>query len=176
MFESTKIPDDWKEYLDSADKVLVPSKWCQEVFKKSGVESIVIPLGFDNQVFKYYERMNKRKAKKDFIFLHYNAFNIRKGFLELFKAFTQEFQKDEPVRLILKTNLRSIPIPINKAQYPNIDIIHEEMPEKDLVSLIKNRIVLSFQVGRRVWDDSFKSLWRLVCLQSFLMPWNNRIF
>lgn len=137
MFESTKIPDDWKEYLDSADKVLVPSKWCQEVFKKSGVESTVIPLGFDNQVFKYYERMNKRKANKDFIFLHYNAFNIRKGFLELFKAFTQEFQKDEPVRLVLKTNLRSIPIPINKAQYPNIDIIHEEMPEKDLVSLIQ---------------------------------------
>lgn len=137
MFESSKIPDDWPEYLNGADKVLVPSRWCQEVFRKSGVETTVVPLGFDNNIFKYYERINKRKARKDFVFLHYNAFNIRKGFTELFKAFTQEFQKDEPVKLILKTNLRSIPIPIRQEMYPNIKIIHEELPEKGLVELIK---------------------------------------
>lgn len=136
MFESTKIPDDWKEYLEAADKVLVPSKWCQEVFLKSGIETTVVPLGYDDNIFRYYERPNKRKIKRDFVFLHYNAFNIRKGFLELFKAFTQEFDKTEPVKMIFKTNLRSLPIPIVKEKYPNIEIIHEEYSEKDLIDLI----------------------------------------
>ena len=45
MFESTKIPDDWIDYLEMADLILVPSKWCADVFKKSGIKTRVVPLG-----------------------------------------------------------------------------------------------------------------------------------
>lgn len=138
MFESDKIPDDWKEYLDAADKVLVPSKWCQEVFKKSGIDTEVVPLGYNDKVFTYHERKNKRKARKDFIFLHYNAFNIRKGFLEVFKAFNKAFKKDEPVRMVFKTTLDHIPLPITKKEYPNIDIITGKFSDKELLKTIQD--------------------------------------
>lgn len=136
MFESTKIPDDWIPYLESASEVWVPSKWCSAVFAKAGIKAKVIPLGYDDQVFKYKEREVKNKYHKNFTFLHFNAFNVRKGFLEVFKAFTQEFQKDEPVRLLLKTTLNQAPLPITKSQYPNIDIIFGKNSEKQLLDIM----------------------------------------
>jgi glycosyltransferase involved in cell wall biosynthesis len=136
MFESTKIPEEWVDYLNSADMVLVPSKWCQKVFADRNVETKVVPLGYDERFFYYADRQNKREARQDFKFLHYNAFNIRKGFIEVFKAFTEEFGKDEPVRLVLKTNLKHIPIPIVPTQYPNIDIINEAMEPTELADLL----------------------------------------
>lgn len=136
MFESTKIPKDWPEYLKSANEVWVPSKWCQKVFAKSGIETKVVPLGYDDRVYKYFKREPKRKNKKNFVFLHYNAFNARKGFLELFKAFTEEFQKDEPVKLLLKTTLHQAPLPITKSQYPNIEILYGKLPETKMLEIM----------------------------------------
>lgn len=136
MFESTKIPDDWIEYLRVADKVIVPSRWCRDVFKKSGIDAEVVELGYDDDIFRYKERYNKRKKKEVFNFVHYNAFNIRKGFCEVFKAFVEEFEKDEPVKLILKTTLACPPIPIREDRYPNIEIIADKYSEKELVDLL----------------------------------------
>jgi cysteinyl-tRNA synthetase len=99
MFESTKIPDDWKDYLEAADLIIVPSKFCQKVFKDAGFDSMVIPLGYDESVYQYIER----PEHKVFTFLHYDAFNYRKGFREVFNAFTEEFKDDMSVNLILKT-------------------------------------------------------------------------
>ena len=138
MFESDKIPDNWKDYLEAADLVLVPSKWCQAVFKKAGIESQVVPLGFDSKTFTPIKRLPKRDLRRDFTFLHYNAFNIRKGFPEVFKAFTEEFDKTEPVKLVLKTTQYRIPLPITKREYPNIDIINSKVSDKQLLNIIEN--------------------------------------
>lgn len=139
MFESTKIPDEWVPYLQAADRVIVPSKFCQEAFNRAGIKAEIVPLGYDDEVFTYHEREVKRDTRQDFVFLHYNAFNVRKGFMELFKAFTQEFDKTEPVRLLLKTTLNTMPsrFPISKAQYPNIDIHYGKVSEKELLEDIK---------------------------------------
>ena len=126
MFESTKIPDDWRPYLDAADKIIVPSKWCQKVFLEAGVKTEVVPLGYNEKVFTYKPRTNRQKNRENFTFVHYNAFNLRKGFLEVFKAFCKEFSKDEPVRMIFKTTLEHIPLPITKSEYPNIEIIRSD--------------------------------------------------
>jgi glycosyltransferase involved in cell wall biosynthesis len=135
MFESDKIPDDWIDYLEAADKVLVPSKWCQQIFAKSGIKSDVVPLGYDDSIFKFKERENKLKKRKDFTFLHYNAFNIRKGFLEVFKAFVEEFRHDEPVKMIFKTTLTNLPLPINPHEYPNIEIIKGKSETHELLDI-----------------------------------------
>jgi len=137
MFESTKIPADWGEYLKVADLVIVPSKWCQQVFAEAGIKTMVVPLGYDSNIFKFMFRENKRKEKKPFVFLHYNAFNARKGFMELFRAFTKAFDKTEPVKLILKTTLEHIPLPITGAEYPNIEIILGKSNEADLLKIIQ---------------------------------------
>lgn len=136
MFESDKIPDDWGEYLKTADLVLVPSKWCQTIFAKSGIKTVVVPLGYDDTTYKYIHRENKRKANKPFVFLHYNAFNARKGFTEVFKAFVKAFDPTEPVKIILKTTLEHIPLPITPREYPNIEIITGKSSEKELNEII----------------------------------------
>lgn len=136
MFESDRLPDDWQEYLFEADRVIVPSKWCASIFKQAGVEAIVIPLGYDDSIYKYHQR----RTKKIFTFTHYNAFNVRKGFLELFKAFTEEFSIEEPVRLLLKTTDSTIPsaMPINPNQYPNIEVITGKKTDVEMVDILNS--------------------------------------
>lgn len=136
MFESDKIPDDWGEYLKSADLVIVPSKWCQSIFAKAGIKTTVIPLGYDSNTYRFIHRENKRKANKPFVFLHYNAFNARKGFTEVFKAFVKAFDPTEPVKMIFKTTLEQIPLPITTREYPNIEVITGKSSEKELAEII----------------------------------------
>lgn len=137
MFESDKLPDDWKEYLEMADLILVPSRWCQKVFKDFGFDARVVPLGYNDRQYEYVERKPKVDSHGVFTFLHYNSFNLRKGFREVFKAFTEEFQRDEPVRLIMKTTLDRIPIPILKSEYPNIDVIFGKVDEFELRDILE---------------------------------------
>jgi glycosyltransferase involved in cell wall biosynthesis len=133
MFESTKIPDDWKDYLEAADLIIVPSKFCQKVFKDAGFDSMVIPLGYDESVYQYIER----PEHKVFTFLHYDAFNYRKGFREVFNAFTEEFKDDMSVKLILKTTRKQLPFPILQSQYPNIEVIQDRYSTKQMMQLMK---------------------------------------
>ena len=138
MFESTKIPDEWIEYLQLADLVIVPSHWCAEVFAASGINAMVIPLGYDPDTFRFKERINKRENEKDFVFLHYNAFNLRKGFLEVLQAFIKAFEPDEPVKMIFKTNQLEIPTGFNFAPsaYPNIKVINKPMDNPEMLDLL----------------------------------------
>ncbi len=138
MFESTKIPDDWADHLEFADEIFVPSKFCQEVFKEAGFKSRVIPLGYNQEAFSFKQRGLAFKEDRPFTFIHYNSFNVRKGFSEVFNAFTKEFNFDEPVRLILKTSALSPSVPIMKSQYPNIDVVCGEYSEEDLQTLLES--------------------------------------
>jgi glycosyltransferase involved in cell wall biosynthesis len=134
MFESDRIPDEWKDHLALADQIIVPSKWCAETFKRAGFDTTVLPLGYDAEKFTFVERPKRRT----FTFLHYDGFNIRKGFQELFNAFTEEFKPDEPVKLIIKTVRDSMPseFPIMRAEYPNIEVIYGQVSEADLQNIL----------------------------------------
>lgn len=136
MFESDKIPDEWPDYLNMADEVIVPSTWCKNVFARSGVKATVVPLGYNSDLFTYIDRPIPEETGAPFTFIHYDSFNYRKGFSEVFQAFTEEFAQDEPVRLILKTAQNSVAVPIMPSQYPNIEVITGSLPEKDLVALL----------------------------------------
>ena len=136
MFESDKIPDDWVDYMEAADEVWAPSKWCADVFAKAGIKASVIPLGYDDNAFTPIERKTANEERRPFTFLHYDAFNIRKGFVEVFKAFTAEFEKTEAVKLILKSRLNQAPIPIVKDEYPNIECIFGKIENHEFKDLM----------------------------------------
>lgn len=144
MFESTKIPDDWIDYLRAADEVWVPSRWNQAVFEKSGIKTTVMPLGYDSEAYTFIERKPAKKERRPFTFLHYNAFNIRKGFTEVWKAFTAEFEKTEAVKLLLKTTQNSSPLPITKGEYPNVEIVYGKLPENEMHELMRRSDVFVF--------------------------------
>lgn len=132
MFESTKIPENWHKDLKKADKILVPSTYVQTTLAQYGYEATVVPLAYNQNIFTY----KPKKKREKYVILHYDAFNLRKGFDILFKAFTEEFTKDEPVELVLKTTRQTTPIPILKSQYPNIRVIKEQVPQTKLAELL----------------------------------------
>ncbi len=135
MFESTRIPESWAEEAKDADYIIVPSKFCQSAFKKGGFVAKVINLGYDSSIFTFAP---KDYDKETFTFLHYDAFNQRKGWDLVFKAFNDEFNKDEPVELILKTTKMRLPFPILRSQYPNIKVIKEILKHSDLAKLLQD--------------------------------------
>lgn len=136
MFESDKIPEDWPEYLAAANEVIVPSRWCAEVFAKAGIKTTVIPLGYNGRVFKLQQR--PAPYTRPFTFLHYDSFNLRKGFQEVFEAFTEEFGHDENVRLVLKTVQEHTKLPIVKSIYPNIEVLRGPVSEEGLVDICRD--------------------------------------
>lgn len=136
MFESDKIPQDWPEYLKSADEVIVPSKFCADTFARAGVKTTVVPLGYNERAFKFIERPLPVDNAAPFTFIHYSSFNIRKGFPEVFQAFTEEFGKEEPVKLILKHTDRRPMIPIMPSVYPQIEVINDRATESELSDIL----------------------------------------
>lgn len=105
MCEASRVAPVWAEKLNMMNHIIVPNKFCKEVFIKSGVEKpiMVIPYGADTERFTYYERP-KRKIFTFGILGYLDAGTDRKGALDLIRAFVSEFAKDEPVRLILKSS------------------------------------------------------------------------
>jgi glycosyltransferase involved in cell wall biosynthesis len=134
MFESTMIDPKWVEYLEEADEIYVPSHFCQKAFSTRGVNSEVIPLGYNQDNFYYQEKEDDGV----FTFTIYNAFDQRKGWDILFGAFVEEFGKQKDVKLILKSVVRKLPFPIMKSQYPNVEIILQRYNLDKLRDLLWN--------------------------------------
>jgi glycosyltransferase involved in cell wall biosynthesis len=106
MFENTKLPTSWVANLNEhADVVIVPSNWQKKMFITNKVTKPIeiLPHGVETH-FTYFERPEIIDGK--FTFIHYNAGEHRKGFMETIDAFCNEFRKGENVKLILKTNSR----------------------------------------------------------------------
>jgi glycosyltransferase involved in cell wall biosynthesis len=100
MFESTKCPQEWGDYLRQLNILITPSKFARDVFfNQFGIDSIVIPHGINTDEFVYQEREKKNTFKLVF----YNAFDSRKGHTELLRAFMLEFSPKEDITLTLKT-------------------------------------------------------------------------
>lgn len=135
MFESDKLPEEWPEYLKAADEVIVPSKWCHDVFLKAGIQSTVVPLGYNDDAFKFIDRPVP-EGDEPFTFIHYDSFNLRKGFMEVFNAFTQEFKPEENVKLILKTVRQNTGIPLVRSQFPQIEVVRGVLDESELQDLL----------------------------------------
>lgn len=56
MFEATKLPDTWRDFLNKyADAVIVPTKWCRDFFRVSGVNKPIkiATLGVDQKEFSF---------------------------------------------------------------------------------------------------------------------------
>lgn len=136
MFESDKLPAEWADYLDMADEVLVPSKFCQDTFAKAGIKSTVVPLGYNDKIFRFIERGDPADRGRPYTFIHYDSYNLRKGWSEVFQAFNEEFGPDDNVRLILKTAQEAVALPIMPSQYPNIETITGSLPEAELLALL----------------------------------------
>lgn len=135
MLEGDTVPESWKPHLAAASKIIVPTTFVQQSFKNAGFESTVVPLGFDQEVFRYVER----KEKKPYTFLHYEAFQNRKGWQEVLDAWMLSLHEETfDARLILKTIKPWNEIPAEEvSQFTyNVEVISGKLPHHALFDIL----------------------------------------
>ena len=100
------INGDFIQTLSRTGEVWVPTNWDKEKFINSGVTKLIkiMPLGVDEQVYKpsigeviYTSGTNK------FVFLTVSAWNWRKGYDVLLKAYFRSFSSKDDVSLVFIT-------------------------------------------------------------------------
>lgn len=102
MAESDYIGKQWVDECNRMDYIVVPNKFQYDVFKRSGVSVpiTIVPHGTETEKFPYYHR-----PKRDiFTFGIAGYLNERKGVFDVIQAFASEFDRDEPVRLLLHSS------------------------------------------------------------------------
>jgi glycosyltransferase involved in cell wall biosynthesis len=114
VWESTIIPDNWKDELNKLDQVWIPSKWGKNILVENGVDIDkikVVPEGVNTEVFKRLERRpeNNITKLKGFKFLNIGKYEGRKNTDLLIRAFDEEFNKEENVFLFLQAYNAFIP-------------------------------------------------------------------
>jgi glycosyltransferase involved in cell wall biosynthesis len=83
--------------LKYPDKVIVPTKWAQEVCDRHNIRTELVPLGYDETIF----RPTEMEPSDNTIFGNFGKWEIRKGHDVLIKAFNAAFEKDDEVTLVM---------------------------------------------------------------------------
>lgn len=105
VWESTKLPDDWRAPLARADQIWVPTAWNRDVFVANGFDGArirVVPEGVDGDLFSPQAPPVPDLARRPgFKFVNVGKWEERKGTARLIKAFDDEFTGGEDVWLVL---------------------------------------------------------------------------
>lgn len=142
MIEGDEVPDSWKQYLEQVDHIIVPTTFVQKAFKKAGFESTVIPLGYDPDLFTNLGIRNNDV----YTFLHYEAFQDRKGWQDLVEAWYLSglAEKEMECQLILKTIKplkevyeKAYGDPLGTPLSNNIKVVLGELPHIAVVDLLR---------------------------------------
>lgn len=104
MWESSILPDPMMNMINQAAAVIVPSRWCYDVFKERGILKppiFHVPLGVDENIFKWrplepggptvFACAGRTKHGRE-----------RKGLDGVIRAFKAAFPYDKNVRLLVK--------------------------------------------------------------------------
>lgn len=131
MIEGDEVPDSWKVYLSQADHIIVPSKFVQDTFNRAGFDSVVMPLGYDGEIFNH----RQEKRNEVFTFLHYEAFQDRKGWKDILDAWLLSglAEMEFDCQLVFKTIVEPTKVCQMLEDYfipSNLKIICGELPHR----------------------------------------------
>jgi len=108
VWESTEQPVQFFEKLKEFDQIWVPTQWQRDCTIKQGISSdkvFVVPEGVDIDKFKPIDWFNKKRFDDGrFKFMIFGRWDYRKYTKEMVQAFIEEFEKDEPVGLIISAD------------------------------------------------------------------------
>lgn len=133
MFETTEIPDFWAFLINKHSKgLIVPSDFCAKAFRnKVDVPIAVAPLGVNTETYHYVER----QQSDYFTFLMAGLLHYRKGAEFAVRAFKEEFNWDEPVRLVLKTRRDFLDVGEETLDDPRIQVVNADYSRDDMQNL-----------------------------------------
>lgn len=134
MWETTSVPKDQIEEINKAATLLyVPCRQHLESFQECGVHipSKVLHHGVDATQFPYLQR----DPRDLFVFGSFGDLSLRKGTDVLIRAFQDEFSAREPVRLLLKSSVRSHAYEMKD---PRITLISGFMNQSELLDYLRD--------------------------------------
>lgn len=100
MYETTDIPEKWKEHVAKADEIFVPSTFCADIFSKYNDNIKVVHPGIYDNIFK---PLKNRKENDVFGVGISGVMSERKGIDVLIRAFQLAFENKKDVRLVVKS-------------------------------------------------------------------------
>lgn len=147
VWEGDKVPKGFIEHFDVADKILVPSKHVMDAIKnttKKGYDIEIVPHGCN---LPFIENVKPQK----FTFLANKGFRgigDRGGMDLVFKAFSEEFGKDEPVELKCKINPAYNTPQFNLQQvFDSLGLPDDRPPIYINVELVDDKVMADFYSG-----------------------------
>jgi len=150
-WESTKIPDRWKNMLDYCDEIWTTSDWCANTFEDNGYKNIyVYPHGIQDIW------VPKRRTESDVIkFLHVGEPAPRKAGQMVVDVFSQLYGNNPKYSLTIKayhSNTTRVYnnyidkeiIGLPHKLFSNINLITDELTDIELVKLYHDHDVLVY--------------------------------
>lgn len=152
-WEFSKVPFEWQYKFETfADAVIVPSKFCRDIFLRGGInptDIYVIPNGYNQEIFnKEPSQKNYKDVSDDkFNFVYVGNAQWRKGLEIVLNTWSRAFKKWDKVRLVIKDNpsvygKNNVLNEILKLQYltdcAEIIYIDENLSEIDMAAIYKN--------------------------------------
>jgi glycosyltransferase involved in cell wall biosynthesis len=114
MMETATLPKSFANKCNQAQEIWLPSNSNMEMFQKSqedgdldkNIELVHMPLGANTDLYKPFKPTDEQKSlfnikTKGFVFLSLFGWSLRKGVDVLFKAYLQEFTKEDDVTLLI---------------------------------------------------------------------------
>ncbi|HLC23524.1 MAG TPA: glycosyltransferase family 4 protein [Dehalococcoidia bacterium] len=105
MFETSRPPSAWAQYMNRCRRIVVPCKQNKEAFEGIGVTVPihVVNLGVNPDAWPYVDRSVSGEAPSPFTFLMAAGLTHRKNPVGAARAFVAAFPQEPDVRLTLKT-------------------------------------------------------------------------
>ena len=151
MWESPDFPPDLRPHLDAADLIMVPSRFCVEIFRpyvRPEVPIVIVPLGIDPLVFRPCRRM--WQPGDSFQWLMVGAANARKGWDTLEETWHRHFIHRTDCHLYCKTTgtLKALSESIRRGAIPVADrpgVVHYHNMILDFRNLPAAELALTYQ-------------------------------
>jgi glycosyltransferase involved in cell wall biosynthesis len=143
MFETDRLHPRWKQKVDRADAVWVPSQFNADTFSRSGISADKLfvvrdPLDTEMVFSPGYVFKNRKRFK--FLSIFNGIIWYRKGADVLLQAYFRAFSAKDDVCLVVKTDksleqLLALAGLRQGALDPEVEVIRERLSDKEMLSL-----------------------------------------
>ena len=137
-FETNDPPRHWIDILNQNTAVIVPSTFCEEIFKKAGVTRPIYLIPHCLDLSKYHPDITPKERNSKFRFLFIGSWKKRKGYEELLKAWCSTFSNNEQIELVIKTDRPSKAESYVRKLTNNIIIEKQTITENNMPAFIKS--------------------------------------
>ncbi len=148
-WESTVIPESWRERINSCDEFWTTSQWCKDVYENNGFKvSNVFPHGIDPMWSP-----KKREYTNVIKFLHVGEPAERKGGQDTVNAFIKAFGNNPNYTLTIKAHKSSVLrvydregsiLGLPHEMYSNIKLDERELEDNELVDMYHQHDVMIY--------------------------------